>query len=236
MHESDDVRSLMQTLGGAALGIGIGLGILVAGFFVSNIALSTTPVVATTSNAPGIATLPSGSPRPASSSSAPQPSATVAAVTTPAPTPTPVPTTTPDPMVVTGFSGQGLRLAALTVPAGYTVTSPIAGRVSIVVYQYIDGEVRTGAETAGQPNFPYIFIRSADREVKIRPGALDRDIQMIVKDGDTVGAGTPLFKTVTTGASSWRTFYDNGILAQVVASVTQQPANVDLDPVPVFKR
>jgi biotin carboxyl carrier protein len=232
MRESDDVRSLMQTLGGAALGIGIGLGILVAGFFVSNIALSTTPVVATTSNALGIATARPPSPTPAA-----QPST---AGSTPSPGPTlastPAPTTTPDPLVVTGFSGQGLRLAALTVPAGYTVTSPIAGRVSIVVYQYIDGEIRTGAETAGQPNFPYIFIRSADREVKIRPGALDRDIQLIVKDGDTVGAGTPLFKTVTTGASSWRTFYDNGILAQVVVSVTQQPANVDLDPVPVFKK
>jgi biotin carboxyl carrier protein len=234
MRESDDVRSLMQTLGGAALGIGIGLGILVAGFFVSNIALSTTPVVATTSNALGIATARPPSPSPAAQASTagstPSPAPTVA------PTPTPVPTTTPDPMVVTGFSGQGLRLAALTVPAGYTVSSPIAGRVSIVVYQYIDGEIRTGAETAGQPNFPYIFIRSADREVKIRPGALDRDIQLIVKDGDTVGAGTPLFKTVTTGASSWRTFYDNAILAQVVVSVTQQPANVDLDPVPVFKK
>jgi hypothetical protein len=231
MRESDDVRSLMQTLGGAALGVGIGLGILVAGFFVSNVALSNTPIVATTSNALGIAT-----PRPPSPSPTTQPTATVAAVTTPAPTATPVPTTTPDPMVVTGFSGQGLRLAALTIPAGYTVNSPIAGRVSIVVYQFVGGEIRTGAEAAGVPNYPYIFIRSADREVKIRPGALDRDIQLIVKDGDTVGAGTPLFRTVTTGSSSWRTFYDNGILAQVVVSVTQQPSNIDLDPVPVFKQ
>ena len=237
MHQSDDVRSLMQTLGGAALGVGIGLGILIAGFFVSNIALSNTPVVATTSNAPGIATQ-----RPASPSPTPQPT-TGASTSTPGPTATrtpvpstPAPTTTPDPMVVTGFSGQGLRLAALTVPAGYTVTSPIAGRVSVVVYQFVSGEIRTGAEAAGVPNYPYIFIRSADREVKLRPGAMDRDIQLIVKDGDTVGVGTPLFKTVTTGASSWRTFYDNGILAQVVASVTQQPANVDLDPVPVFKK
>jgi biotin carboxyl carrier protein len=233
MRESDDVRSLMQTLGGAALGLGIGLGILVAGFFVSNIALSSSPVVATTSNALGIATARPPSPSPAQPTTQ---GSTASPAPTAAPTATPVPTTTPDPMVVTAFSGQGLRLAALTIPAGYTVNSPIAGRVSIVVYQYIDGEIRTGAEAAGQPNYPYIFIRSADREVKIRPGALDRDIQLIVKDGDTVGAGTPLFKTITTGASSWRTFYDNAILAQVVASVTQQPANVDLDPVPVFKK
>jgi hypothetical protein len=234
MRESDDVRSLMQTLGGAALGVGIGLGILVAGFFVSNIALSSKPIVATTSNAPGIATPQPASPSPTTRAGTASSTATPAP--TPAPTATPAPTTTPDPMVVTGFSGQGLRLAALTIPAGYTMTSPIAGRVSIVTYQYIDGEIRTGAEATGQPSFPYIFIRSADREVKIRPGALERDIQLIVKDGDTVGAGSALFKTVTTGASSWRTFYDNGILAQVVVSVTQQPANIDLDPVPVFKK
>ena len=80
MRESDDVRSLMQTLGGAALGVGIGLGILVAGFFVSNIALSNTPVVATTSNAPGIATQ-----RPTSPTATRQPTA-AASTTTPAPT------------------------------------------------------------------------------------------------------------------------------------------------------
>jgi hypothetical protein len=137
---------------------------------------------------------------------------------------------------VTAYSGQGLRLAALTIPANYTLTSPIAGRITIVTYQFVDGEIRTGADSAGVPSYPYIFVRSADREVKIRPGAIDRDVQLLVKDGDTVGVGTPLFKTITSGASSWKTFYDGNLSAQVLVSVTAQPSGAEVDPVPLFKR
>jgi hypothetical protein len=135
---------------------------------------------------------------------------------------------------VTAFSGQGLRLAALTIPAGYTVTSPIAGKVTIAVYQFVNGEIRQGV--TDQPSYPYVFVTSADREIKLRPGVLDKDVQLIVKDGDTVAAGAPLFRTVGTGASSWATFYDNGVTAQVVASVTAQPSGAEVDPVPVFKK
>jgi len=57
-----------------------------------------------------------------------------------------------------------------------------------------------------------------------------------VKDGDTVGIGTPLFKTITNGASSWKTFYDGNLNAQVLVSVTAQPSGTEVDPVPLFKR
>jgi len=235
MRQSDDVRSLMQTVGSAALGIGIGMGILIAGFVVSNITLTNAATVATTTSTPGASGASPATPR-ATTVATQAATSTPAATVTRTATPTPVPTTTPDPMIVTGYSGQGLRLAALTLPANYTLTSPIAGRVTIVTYQFVDGEIRTGAESSGVPNYPYIFVRSADREVKIRPGAIDRDVQLLVKDGDTVGIGTPLFKTITNGASSWKTFYDGNLNAQVLVSVTAQPSGTEVDPVPLFKR
>jgi biotin carboxyl carrier protein len=227
----------MQTVGGAAVGVGIGLGILVAGFFVSNITLSRAATVAASTSSPAAAAVTAPLARSAIPASATSTAAgTRAATAAPTATATPAPAATADPIVVTGYTGQGLRLAALTIPSGYTVTSPIAGKVTVVVYQFIDGEIRSGADAAGVPKFPYIFIRSADREIKLRPGALDRDVQLLVKDGDTIAAGAPLFKTVTTGASSWKTFYDAAVNAQVMVSVTAQPAGTELDPVPLYKR
>jgi biotin carboxyl carrier protein len=228
MRGDNDLRSLLQTLGSAALGVGLGLAVLGAGFFISRTTLAANTVVVSTS---------SGSPSPTRSPSpTPRPTATPAPVVTPAPTaaPTTPPAPTSDPLVVTAYSGQGLRLAALTIPAGYTVTSPIAGRVTITLYQFVDGEVRTGV--SDQPSYPYVFVRSADREIKLRPGAIDKDVQLLVKDGDTVAVGAPLFKTLTTGASSWALFYDKAVTAQVIASVTAQPSGNELDPVPVFKK
>lgn len=227
MRDDRELRPLAQTLGSAALGVGLGLGVLGIGFLVSRMALDDSSVVAAKTSTPTATIARTASPPAATPTVAPTPSPTVA--------PTPAPTATPDPLVVTAYSGQGLRLAALTIPAGYTVTSPIAGTVTIAVYQYIGGEIRTGANAA-EPSFPYIFVRSASRELKIRPAAIDRDIQLLVKDGDTIAAGAPLFKTITTAPSSWATFYDRGVTAQVIASVTAQPSGVEVDPVPVFKR
>ncbi len=230
MRDGRELRPLAQTLGSAALGVGLGLGVLGIGFLVSRMALPESGVVAASTSAP--------SPTPVKTAPTPTTRATPASTTAPtvAPTPTPAPTATPDPLVVTAYSGQGLRLAALGIPAGYTLTSPMAGTVTITVYQFLDGEIRTGANAAGEPSFPYIFVRSASREIKIRPGAIDRDIQLLVKDGDTLAAGAPLFKTLTTGASSWKTFYDPAVTAQVMVSVTAQPSGVEVDPVPVFRR
>ena len=137
---------------------------------------------------------------------------------------------------MTAYEGQGLRLAALTMPAGYTLTSPIAGRVTIVFYQLIDGAPRSGIDDPDLPSFPYIFVRSSDRELKIRPGAIDKDVKLLVKDGDIVGAGQALFTTLSDGPSSWKTFYDANVRAQVVASAVALPSGNEVDPVPVFRR
>jgi hypothetical protein len=158
----------------------------------------------------------------------------VLATPSPSPTATPKPTDTPDPMTVSAFTGQNLRLAAITIPAGYVFRAPFAGKVSIDLYEFVDGQIRTGV--TDQPTYPYIYIRANDRQIKLRPGAIDRDIQMIVKDGDTVEVGAPLFKTLTTGASSWATFYDDSVTAQIVASAVAEPSGIGIDPVPLFKR
>lgn len=217
----EDRRPLAQTLGSAALGLGLGLGILGLGFIVSRIALPDNVVAAMTST-------PAPSPKPATTATA------TAATATPTLAPTTAPAKTADPLSVAAYSGQGLRLAAITIPAGYTFTSPIAGKVSISLYQWADGQIKTGL--ADQPSYPYIFIRSADREIKLRPGIVDKDIQLLVKDGDTIDAGAPLLKTLTTGPSSWATFYDAKVTAQIVASAVNVQTNQELDPVPLFKR
>lgn len=228
MRDERDIRPLGQTLGSAALGLGLGLGILGIGFLVSRMALPDGSIVAASTGAP--------SPTPVATTPPAPTRVTPAPTTAPPAMPTPTPAPTADPMVVTAYSGQGIQLAALTIPAGYTVTSPIGGTVSIDVYQYIGGEIRTGANAAGEPSFPYIFVRSASREVKIRPAAIDRDIQLLVKDGDIITAGAPLFKTITTAPSSWATFYDRTVTAQVMVSITARPSGVEVDPVPVFRR
>ena len=221
MPEDGDLRSLLQTLGSAALGIGLGLAVLLGGFVISRMTLADSTVVA--SGAPATAT-----------TSPTRPTATGTARPNVPPTATPVPVPTPDPMVVTAYQGQGLRLAALTIPANYTVFSPIAGTVRIELYQFVNGAIVTGV--SDQPTYPYIFVTSADRLIKLRPAAVDRDVKLLVKDGDTIAAGGGLFTTLTTAASSWQTFYDKNVTAQVIASVNAQPSGNELDPVPVFKK
>jgi hypothetical protein len=229
VHQDDDVRDLGLTLGSATLGIGIGLVILSAGFWVSAMTLPSNTVVA--SRATAAATL-----APTSAASA-RPTTSAGPAATPQPSPTRTPSPTPAPTLgVSAFQGQNLRLAALTMPAGYTFTSPVAGKVTVALYQFIDGSVRTGTAVDDLPTFPYIFVTASDREVKIRPGALDKDVKLLVKDGDIVGAGQALFTTLTDGPSSWRTFYDANVRAQVVASAIALPSGNEIDPVPVFRR
>jgi len=220
VRANEDLRSVLQTLGSAALGVGLGLAVLGAGFFISRVTLA---------DSAAVTAVPSRSAPPTT-----RPTTTHAPTPAPTVAPTPRPAPTPDPLVVTAYSGQGLRLAALTIPVGYTVTSPIAGTVTIEVYEFVDGRIVTGV--TDRPSYPYVFVKSADRVIKLRPGAMDRDIQLLVKDGDLVVAGAPLFKTLTTGASSWALFYDNAVTAQVIASVAAQPSGNEVDPVPVFKK
>ena len=224
MRSDGDLRSLLNTLGSAALGVGLGLGVLILGFFISRATLADSTTVVTSSSIPGASRSTATSPRPSS----PAPTVT--------PAPTPPPTPTKDPIVVTAFRGQNLSLAAITIPAGYTVTSPIVGRVRLEMYQFLGGEIRRDSNDPSQPTFPYVYVESYDRQIKLRPAALDRDIQLLVKDGDTVVLGQGLFTTITTGASSWRTFYDASVTAQVVASVATLPGGAEVDPVPVFRK
>lgn len=154
----------------------------------------------------------------------------------PSPSATASPQATSDPMVVTPYQNGGRRYAALSAPVGYTFRSPLGGRVGVVVYQLLGGEIRVGSNVPSEPFFPYITITNAEQRVILRPGALNRDLELLVKDGDTVVAGSALFRIVGSGSTSWRTFYDANVTAQVLASATALPAGTELDPVAAFKR
>ena len=224
MRSDGDVRSLFGTIGGAALGVGLGLGILIVGYIVSRVALPDNVIDASTLASPAVAA--------SGAISTPRQSQVPTAAPTSSASPTARPTPTADPLVVTAFQGQGLRLAALSVPTGYTLTSPVAGKIRVELYQFVDGRVVTGA--TDQPTYPYVYVDAADRTLKLRPGVLDRDVQLLVKDGDTIAAGAPLLKTLTTGASSWKTFYDANVTAQIVASASS--GGNEIDPVALFKK
>ena len=120
---------------------------------------------------------------------------------------------------------------ALRAPVGYAFIAPFAGAVTVRRYQLIGGELRVDSLLPGVPFFPYVTLESADRRVIFRPGALDVDTEVIVKDGDRVAAGAPLFTISGEGASSWHTFYDRGVTANVIASVSALPSGSELDPV-----
>ena len=144
------------------------------------------------------------------------------------------PTATGDALSADPYSNSGKRYAALRAPVGYTYLAPIAGTVHVRLYQLINGEVRAGSLVPSLPFFPYLTLESSDRRIIFRPGALDADTQVLVKDGDHAESGTPLFKIVADGASSWRTFYDGGMTANIVASVAALPSGAELDPVSFF--
>lgn len=137
-------------------------------------------------------------------------------------------------MTVTAYADSGKRYAALRAPVDYVYLAPIAGTVRVQLYQFIEGQVRVGSFVPSLPFFPYVTLESADRRIIFRPGALNADTQMLIKDGERAELGTPLFKTVGEGASSWRTFYDRGVSANVIASVAALPSGAELDPVAFF--
>lgn len=122
----------------------------------------------------------------------------------------------------------------MRAPLGYVYVAPIAGTVHVRMYQLIDGDVRVGSFVPSLPFFPYVTVESVDRRVIFRPGALNADTELLIKDGERAEPGTPLFKTVGDGATSWRTFYDRGMTANVLASVAALPSGAELDPVTFF--
>ena len=153
---------------------------------------------------------------------------------TAAPSQSPQPT--PAPIVVSAYQNAGRRFAAITIPVGGTLTSPIAGTVSVVTYQFLGGEIRVGSNIPSEPFFPYITITSSERRLILRPAALTQDVQLIARSGEAVAVGSPLFTTRSAAASSWRTFYDRTVTAQVIASLAAWPSGAELDPVPLFSR
>lgn len=240
MGLSPEARSALQTIGNAAIGVGLGMSVLGAAFVISQFATGQGSATQATSSpaapAATAAAIATATPPPPPSAT-PSLSPTLSPTSVPAtPTPTPSPSATSDPLTATAYSNSGKRYAALRAPVGYTYTAPFAGTVAVRRYQFIDGQVRVDSIFPGLPFFPYITLESADRRVIFRPGALDVDTELIAKDGDRVVAGAPLFKTIGDGASSWRTFYDRGVTANVIASVVALPSGVELDPVAFFTR
>ena len=243
MRISAELRSALGTIGNATIGIGLGMSVLWMALVVSQfatgqgsaggpaptatasvmVAIAATPTIAPTiapTAAPTLVPTVSPSPVPTDPPATPSPAAS------------PVPTS--EPVTISPYSNGGRRYAALRAPVGHVYLSPLAGIVQVRTYQLIDGEVRVGSFVPSLPFFPYITVQSADRRVIFRPGALNADTEMLVKDGERAEPGTPLFKTVGEGASSWRTFYDRGVTANVIVSVAMMPSGAELDPVAFF--
>jgi biotin carboxyl carrier protein len=238
----EGLRALLQTLGSAVLGIGLGLGILAVGFIVSRMTLAEATIVATGSNAPltAPATSPSLTPRPAPTAApttAPTVAPTQAPTATPTATPTPTPTAAADALTFELYTNGGRRFAAFVLSSTpYTVTSPIAGTVSIAMYQFLDGEVRVGSNIPGLPFFPYVTVTGSERRVVLRPSSLQAGVKLLVDDGQKIGIGDALFSIKDLSASSWRTFYDRSLVAPVIASASSTSTGAEVDPLSIFKR
>lgn len=243
MALSPELRSALRTIGNASIGVGLGMSVLGIAFVVSqfatgqgSVALSTPTPAATASSLVRLAGTPTPPPTPPTPTPVPSSPPPSASPTDPPPsaTPTPPPTASPEAMTVTAYASGGKRYAALRAPVDYVYLAPIAGTVRVQLYQFIEGEVRVGSFVPSLPFFPYVTLQSADRRIIFRPGALNADTQMLIKDGERAELGTPLFKTVGDGASSWHTFYDRGVSANVIASVAALPSGAELDPVAFF--
>lgn len=245
MRPSAELRTAARTIGNAAVGVGLGLSVLWVAVVVSQFATaegtaarsaspasaSTLVVVAASATAAATSLTPSVAP--SSSPSSPLPTASPTAPP-PTATPTAPPSATAQPFAVEPYSNGGRRYAALTAPVGYVYLAPIAGTVQVRTYQLIEGEVRVGSFVPSLPFFPYVTLESADRRVIFRPGALNADTEMLITDGERAEPGTPLFKTAGEGASSWRTFYDRRVTANVIVSVATLPSGAEVDPVAFF--
>ena len=241
MGLSPEARSALQTVGNAAIGVGLGMTVLGIAFVVSQFAAGQGIIARATSSpalvsAAALATATAPPPTPPTAASPTPVPATAPTSATPTATPTPTPSTTPDPLTASAYSNSGKRYAALRAPVGYTYRAPIAGTVQVRMYQLIDGQVRVGSSVPSLPFFPYITLESTDRRIIYRPGALNADTELLVKDGERAEPGTALFKTVGDGASSWHTFYDRGMTANVILSVAQLPGGGELDPIAFLAR
>ncbi|HEY9326170.1 MAG TPA: hypothetical protein VIS26_06335, partial [Candidatus Limnocylindria bacterium] len=146
MGLSPEARSALQTIGNAAIGVGLGMSVLGIAFVVSQFAagqgsmaqVTSSPAAPTLNAAIALVTATPTPPPPVTPSASP----TVPTATATAATPTPSPSATADPMTTTAYSNSGKRYAALRAPIGYAYTAPFAGTVTVRRYQLIDGQVR----------------------------------------------------------------------------------------------
>jgi hypothetical protein len=146
-----------------------------------------------------------------------------AATLSPSPAPTP-------PITVSSYRSGGHSYAGIAALPGTVLLAPFDGTIQVRLYQYINGEVRVGSSVPSLPFFPYVTLVSADRRLTFRPGALGADTEVLVRDSERVSAGTPLFRVIGAGRSSWATFYDVTSPFQVIASLQALPSGLDLDP------
>ncbi len=212
------VTAVTETAGEAPASVAVTVAVTVAPTIVL-------PVVPAATAASVAVTPPTAAP-----ATEPAPAAAVAPVAAPVAAVAPVAA----PVEVSAYRSGGRAYAALVVAPGTELASPLAGRAEVRTYQLINGEIRTGANVAGLPYYPYVVVRSGDRVLTLRPGALGADSELLVGDGATVGLGTPLVRVIGGGASSWRVFYDRTLEAQVVVSLTTS-GGADLDAVPLFR-
>jgi len=160
--------------------------------------------------------------------------------TTPPPTPSfatlppsPSPTATPAPIEMQPYTLSGKSYTGVVAPVGAVFIAPFDARVEVIVYQLIDGEIRTGTDVAGIPSYPYVNLYTGDRILRFRPGALTTDTEIVVSTA-RVSEGDPLFRVIGTGASSWHDFYDATVGAQIIVSLETSTLS-DLDAEPLIR-
>jgi len=167
----------------------------------------------------------------------PPPGSAAIAVVTPSPTlvptatlsPTPSPTPSPPSIFATRYRSGGRNYVGLEVRGGTEVPARFDGVVELRVYQFINGEVWIGSNVSSLPFFPYVTVISGDKRMTYRAGALGSDTQLLVRDGQLIGTGQPLFRVIGDGRSSWATFYDARVPFQVVVSLQASPSGRELD-------
>ncbi|MGH2378389.1 MAG: hypothetical protein ACRDGT_07915 [Candidatus Limnocylindria bacterium] len=177
------------------------------------------------------------------------PDASLIASTLRSPTATPAPTAPPDPtpsfatlpppasptptlrpIGMQPYTLSGKSYTGVVAPVGAVFIAPFDARVELIVYQLIDGEIRSGTDVAGIPSYPYVILHTGDRIMKFRPGALTTDTQIVVQ-ASRVAEGDPLFRVIGTGPSSWRDFYDSTVGAQIIVSLeTSTLTDLDAEP------
>jgi len=168
----------------------------------------------------------------------PPPATAAIVVVTPSPTlePTATPSPTPSPPSIVGtrYRSGGRNYVGLEVRGGTEVPARFDGVVELRVYQFINGVVWIGSNVSSLPFFPYVTVISGDKRMTYRPGALGSDTELLVRDGQLIGTGQPLFRVIGEGRSSWATFYDARVQFQVVVSLQAMPSGRELDALSFF--